>query len=88
MLDTENIERKRLGAHGHNTIFADDAVLLAATDKFACQKQQRTLAAVDQHELIHGSACVVLRYGNGTDVATMAHNAHRATLADDYFAAG
>jgi hypothetical protein len=52
------------------------------------EQQQRTFAAVDEHELIHGGTAFVLRHGNGTDLATVTDHANGATLADDYFAAG
>jgi len=46
VLDAEHIERQRLCADRHDAILADDAVLLAAADQFAGQKQQRPLAAM------------------------------------------
>ena len=55
MLDAEDIQRKRWRACGHDAVLADDAVLFAAAHKFAREQQQRPLAAVEQHELVHGS---------------------------------
>src|SRR5919108_88230 len=69
MFNAEHIERKRRRAHGHDAVLANHAILLPAADKFAGEKQQRLLAAVYQHELIHGSPCR-LRNVNLTAIAS------------------
>ena len=56
VFDAEDFQRQRRGAGGNNAILADNAVLLAAADKFARQQQQRPLAVIDQHKLIDGGA--------------------------------
>ena len=47
MFDTEYVERQRLGAYRDDSIFADDAVLLASADQFSGKKKQGPFAAVD-----------------------------------------
>src|SRR5712664_3702485 len=81
------IERQRFRSNRHDAVFADDAILLAAADQFSGQQQQRTLAAVDEHELVHGGAAVILRHGNGPNLAAVAHHADSPAFADDHFAA-
>src|SRR5258708_4822574 len=83
---TQKTSRKRFGANRHDAVFADDAVLLAAADEFAGQQQQRTLAAVDEHELVHRR--VILRRCSGPNHAAVTHHAGRAALADDHLATG
>src|SRR5260370_879174 len=85
--DAYNIERKRFGANGHDAIFADDAILLAAAHEFAGQQQQRTLAAVDEHELVHRRAAVILRRCSGPNYAAVPHHSGSAALAYDHLAA-
>src|SRR5882724_8626028 len=83
VLDAEDIQRKRVGAGGNDTVLADDAVLLAAADKFAGEEKKRPLAAIDENELIDaGSAGIVWRNA----VAAIAHDADAALFADDNFA--
>src|SRR5260370_37476099 len=84
VLHAENIEWQRLGANWHDAVFADNAILLGAADQFSGQQQQRTLAAVDEHELVHGGAAVILRHGNGPNLATVAHHADSPAFADDH----
>src|SRR5260370_651727 len=86
MLDAEDVEGKRLSAHGHDAVFANDAVLLAAADQLAGEQQERALAAIDEHTLIHGSAGVVLR--RGAPLAAIADQAFRTVFGDKDLAAG
>src|SRR5215467_3421063 len=85
MLHTKNAERKRLGSDGNDAIFADNAVLLAAAYQFAGEKQQWTLAAIDENELIDVSSARVIRRGNTVAVAD---HSGVALLADQNFTRG
>src|SRR5205807_4870505 len=68
-LDAEDIERKRWRADRNDAVLANDAVLFAAADEFAGEEQQRTAAAIDQNELVNGSAGVGRRKIDRTAVA-------------------
>src|SRR5467141_3818721 len=85
VLHAENIEWQRLGANRHDAILADNAILLAAADQFSGQQQQRTLAAVDEHELVYRGACAVIR--DGVNSIAVAHHADSPALADDHVTA-
>src|SRR5882724_13660410 len=87
MLDAENAERQRRRPGGNDAVLADNAILFAAADEFAGEKQERTPAAVDENELVDGSAGVVIRNVNGTAIAP-ANQAFGALLADEDFARG
>ena len=71
MLDAKNVQRERLRAHGDEAVLADDAVLLAATDEFSSEKKQRSLAAIDEDELI--DACAAGRVGDNAAIAAARH---------------
>ena len=60
MLHAENVERQGIGAGSDDAILGDDAILLAAADEFAGEEKDGALAAIDQHQLVYGSAGVVL----------------------------
>src|SRR6266851_1036939 len=85
VLHAEDIERQRFRSNRHDAVFADDAILLAAADQYSGQQQQRTLAAVDEHELVYRGACAVIR--DGVNSIAVAHHADSPALADDHFAA-
>src|SRR5207249_10045817 len=87
MVDAEDAERQRGRAGGNDAVLADDAILFAAADEFAGEKQERAPAAVDENELVDGSAGVVLRNVNGPAIAP-ANQAFGALLADEDFAGG
>ena len=87
MFNAEDVERQRFGAGGHDAVLGDDAVLLAAADKFAGKEKQRALTAVDQDELIDGWAAIVIGCGSSLRVAR-AGQACGPLFADDDFAAG
>src|SRR5882757_4528963 len=85
VLDAEYIEWQRFRADRYDAILADNAVLLAAADQFAGQQQQRPLATVDEHKLVHRRAGVVLRRPHH---AAVAHHPGSPALADNDFAPG
>src|SRR6266446_3091345 len=87
MLDAKNAERQRRCTSRNDAVLADDAILLAAADEFASEKQQGAPTAVDENELVDGSAGVVLRNVNGTAIAS-ANQAFGALLANEDFAGG
>jgi len=64
-------------------VLADDAVLLAAADEFAGEEKQRTLAAIDENQLIDAGSRGVI--GMNAAVAT-ARESRGAVFADDDFA--
>jgi hypothetical protein len=51
-LDAEDTQVDRICADGNDTIFGDDAVLLAASDYFAGEKKQRPAGVVDEDESV------------------------------------
>src|SRR5215469_5670638 len=86
MLDAKDIQRKRWRAHGYDAVFANDAVLFAATHQFAGKQQKRALAAVDQDKLVDRSA---RRLGNVNWAAiTTSDHFFGATFSDDNFPGG
>src|SRR5207237_7754032 len=84
VLHAKDVERKRWRTYGHDAVLADNAVLLAAADKFAGQQYERALAPVDEHELVHGGARR-LRNIDRTAV-TPADHFLGAAFADHHFA--
>src|ERR1019366_6686856 len=60
-LDAEDTEVDRIALAGHDAIFADDAVLLAASNYLAGEEEQRSFRVIDQDQSIH------LRAAHGMD---------------------
>jgi len=58
VLDAKDAKRKRLGANRNDAVFPYYSILFAAGYYFPCKKKQRTLAAVDENQLIHLCAAV------------------------------
>ncbi len=82
VLDAKDIEWQRLRADWNDAVLADDAILLAAGNHFAGEKQQRSLAAIDQHELVYLRAAGNQRCGFDA-ISRTAHVI--ALLGDDRF---
>jgi len=85
VFNAEDVEGKRRRADGNNAVLANDAILFAAADEFAREEQQRSLAAVDQDELVDGGASGQLRKVDGMAVARTLHDL-RALLGDGHLA--
>jgi hypothetical protein len=84
VLYAKHIERQRLRADWDDAVFADDAILLAAGNYFASEKEQRFLAAIYQDELVHLRATGNHRDGLRDAIARTAHVL--ALFGDDGFA--
>jgi len=85
VFDAKDVERKRFRADGDDAVLADDAVLLAAADKFAGEEKKRALATVDENELIDAGARGV---SWADDAVAASREARGALLANDDFAGG
>jgi len=84
-LDAEDAEIDGIALGRHDAIFADHAILLAAGNDFAGEKQQRPLGVVDQHQLVHLGA---LRFGMQHGRSMPPDQAvNVAILGDNHFAA-
>jgi hypothetical protein len=85
VLDAKDVEREGFGADRDDAVLADDAILLAAADEFAGEEKKRTLAAIDENELIDAGAGGIRR---ANDAVAAAREARDALFADDDFAGG
>jgi hypothetical protein len=56
--DTEHTQVHRVAFRGHNAVFPNHAILLAARNDLPGEQQQRTFGIVDQYEAVHLSAVV------------------------------
>src|SRR5580700_6341202 len=86
VLNAKDVERQRLCADWNDAVLADDAILLAAGNHFACEKEQRLLAAIYQDELVHLRAAAGTQHGGFGAIARTAHVL--ALFGDDGFARG
>src|SRR6202161_3199873 len=84
VLDAKHIERKRLRADWDDAVLSGDALLLAAENHSACEKEQRLLAAIYQDELVHLRAAAGTQHGGFGAIARTAHVL--ALFGDDGFA--
>ena len=73
VLDAKDIEWQRLRADRDDAVFADDAILLAAGNHFAGEKEQRFLAAIYEDELVHLRAAAGTQHGRFGAIARTAH---------------
>ena len=86
VFDAKDVERKRFGADGDKTVFADNAVLFAAADKFSGEEQERALAAVDEDKLVDGGSRRICGADDAVAAIAIAGHALGALFPDDYFA--
>ena len=78
VLDAKDAERKRLGANRNNAVFPYYSILFASGNHLACKQQQRALAAIDEHQLIHLRAAV-----GSCPASILSSAAHIAALLGD-----
>ena len=62
VLHAKHIQRQRFRERRHDPVLADHAVLLPAAHQLSGQQQQRPLAVIHQHQLIHRRPVIVLRH--------------------------